>query len=171
MVKYLKSKSTGNRPEVWKRVMEVRGKKGFMYDEFMRLYGHVPLRTPPYHPELQPIELVWKQLKDFIRANRVEYTMEELHRLLDEAIASITTEMWRKCIAHARKWEEFYWVKDGLLATHGPMYRKAQDAPLQPGLVFVVPEDSDSDVSEREAEDGDSESDSDEEDTDDEEGE
>ncbi len=37
--------------------------KNYSVDEIVRSFGHIPLRLPPYHCDLNPIELVWAQLK------------------------------------------------------------------------------------------------------------
>ncbi len=37
--------------------------KNYPVDEIIRSFGHIPLRLPPYHCDLNPIELVWAQLK------------------------------------------------------------------------------------------------------------
>lgn len=38
-------------------------------DEMAKKQGHKILRTPPYHPELQPIELCWGIVKNHIARN------------------------------------------------------------------------------------------------------
>lgn len=32
-------------------------------DELLKTSGHTVLRIPPYHPDLNPIELVWADIK------------------------------------------------------------------------------------------------------------
>ena len=35
--------------------------------EILRANGHrAPLMTPPYHPELQPIEKLWRDVKQYV---------------------------------------------------------------------------------------------------------
>ena len=37
--------------------------KCYIVDEIVMKHGHLPLRLPPYHPDLNPIELVWGEIK------------------------------------------------------------------------------------------------------------
>ena len=41
----------------------VTGKRTPEISEIAREFGNIAERTPPYHPELQPIELIWSHLK------------------------------------------------------------------------------------------------------------
>ena len=38
----------------------------FQIDMTAKLRGHTILRLPPYHCELNPIELIWSQVKDYV---------------------------------------------------------------------------------------------------------
>jgi transposase len=40
--------------------------KNYSVDEIIRSFGNIPLRLPTYHCDLNPIELVWAQLKKLI---------------------------------------------------------------------------------------------------------
>jgi hypothetical protein len=35
-------------------------------------YGHTVLRLPPYHPELNPIEKIWEQVKQWVASHNVQ---------------------------------------------------------------------------------------------------
>ncbi len=48
-----------------------------MVDVIAKKYGHQVLRTPPYHPELQPIEKCWGIIKNEVARNS-NFTMENL---------------------------------------------------------------------------------------------
>lgn len=39
----------------------------YAIDELIRQNGHEVLRLPPYHPDLNAIELIWSQLKSQVR--------------------------------------------------------------------------------------------------------
>nr|CAH7753516.1 unnamed protein product [Callosobruchus chinensis] len=40
--------------------------KTYERDKIMTEAGHSLLRLPPYHPDLNPIELVWASLKQYV---------------------------------------------------------------------------------------------------------
>lgn len=66
-------------------------------------YGHRILFTPPYWPQLQPIENVWGIVKRYVADHRHagDYTVEATVPLLDAGFASVTPEIWEKTIVHA----------------------------------------------------------------------
>ena len=85
----------------------------YAIDELARNQGCDILRTPPYHPELQPIEQVWGMVK-FKLADSQDghYTMARLQERLEPAFGSLTAETCRNIFAHVRKEEERYWEVD-----------------------------------------------------------
>jgi len=64
----------------------------YVVDEIARKNGHEVLRTPPYHPELQPIELCWGILKNKIARN-CNFTMQNLESQLKIAFEDITSTL------------------------------------------------------------------------------
>ncbi|VDH88880.1 Hypothetical predicted protein [Mytilus galloprovincialis] len=47
-------------------VNQHKPQKKYVIDELAKAHGHVVLRLPPYHCELNPIEMVWSDLKGFV---------------------------------------------------------------------------------------------------------
>jgi len=45
----------------------------YAIDEIAKSFGHKILRTPPYHPELQPIETCWGVVKNHIANICIKY--------------------------------------------------------------------------------------------------
>jgi transposase len=58
--------NSANKQELLKIVKENNFYVQHTVDEIILNAGHIPLRLPPYHCELNPIELVWAQLKKII---------------------------------------------------------------------------------------------------------
>ncbi|RHY19221.1 hypothetical protein DYB32_010266 [Aphanomyces invadans] len=56
-------------------------------------HGYTLLLTPPYHPELQPIEVIWGIVKNKI-ACRPSSDMEDLERRLKTNYADVTLSHW-----------------------------------------------------------------------------
>lgn len=54
----------------------------YILDEIAREQYHEVIRTPPYHPELQPIETCWGVVKNHIARN-CDFTMDNLIKQLD----------------------------------------------------------------------------------------
>lgn len=69
------------------------------------------LRTPPYHPELQPIETCWAIVKNYM-ANNCDFTLIGLRNNLPEAFAKVTPETCREIMVKVAKQEDKYWLED-----------------------------------------------------------
>jgi transposase len=76
-------------------------------------YGCEGLRTPQYHPELQPIEYPWGIVKAEIAQTQTgEYTLTSLKERLPPALDQVTPAVCRNIVAHVRQEEERYWQID-----------------------------------------------------------
>uniref|UniRef100_A0A8D8U0L3 Tc1-like transposase DDE domain-containing protein n=1 Tax=Cacopsylla melanoneura TaxID=428564 RepID=A0A8D8U0L3_9HEMI len=89
--------------------------KTFKIDSILANAGHSALRLPPYHPDLNPIELIWSQLKGRVAKRNVNFSMSEVTKLVTEECNAITEEDWRRCCNHTRKIEEAYMEREPLL--------------------------------------------------------
>ena len=89
--------------------------KSYVTDDIAERFGHNVIRTPVAHCELNPIELVWSKVKGYMRKNNVTFKLVDLERLVPAAFDSVTPDMWRNFCSHARKEEENFWKKDGML--------------------------------------------------------
>ena len=83
----------------------------FKLDQIAKAYGHTILRTPPYHPELQPIETCWAVVKNHCRDNS-DFTMETLYTELEIGFAKVTDETCQKIIAAVAEQEDIFWKED-----------------------------------------------------------
>lgn len=85
----------------------------YVIDDLAATFGCEILRTPQYHPELQPIEHVWGIVKSDIASTQTgHYTLTSLQKRLVSACQKITPEMCQRIFAHVRKEEERYWKVD-----------------------------------------------------------
>ncbi|XP_047019342.1 uncharacterized protein LOC126053827 [Helicoverpa armigera] len=72
-------------------------------DEMAKSQNKTVLRLPPYHCELNPIELVWAQVKGNVASHMKTHKMAELKIVLKESIQYIDAEKWKKCIKHVKE--------------------------------------------------------------------
>jgi len=63
---------------------------------------------PVHHPELNPIELMWNQIKSYVRSNNVGLNQAAAEDLVREKVAVLDQESWQKCLKHVLKVEEAY---------------------------------------------------------------
>ena len=77
--------------------------------------GHEVVRLPPYHCELNPIELAWSQVKRFIKENNTLFTLSAVKELTYNGFEQVGPAQWKKLIDHVqREFEDKYWTDDGL---------------------------------------------------------
>lgn len=84
----------------------------YRIDTLAAAHSHEVLRLPPYHCEFNPIELVWSKVKGYVASKNKLFTLQEVERLLPEALASVTQEDWRNCCAHVERVEDEAWERD-----------------------------------------------------------
>lgn len=94
-------------------------------DEMAEKKNIIVLRLPPYHCELNPIELIWAQVKSHVGRNNKTFKMAEIKELTKQAILKIGATSWTKCIEHVIKEENKMMELDGLIdnATDEPTPR------------------------------------------------
>lgn len=88
--------------------------KKYIVDELLKQHGHEVLRLRPYHCDTNPIECIWNLTKQRTADRNIDQSERQIETLTKEAIASITTEDWRKEINHVERLEKQYWDNDRL---------------------------------------------------------
>ena len=83
-------------------------------DIIAKSFGHEIVRTPPYHPELQPIEICWGVVKNEI-ARHCDFTMKNLEAQLEKGFEKVTADTCEKIIKKVRKIEDKFWMEDMIL--------------------------------------------------------
>lgn len=86
----------------------------YVLDEIAAKQGHEVLRTPPYHPELQPIETCWGVVKNEIARN-CDFTMNNLILQLEKAFSKVTAKTCFGIIKEVRDVEDAFWRDDAAL--------------------------------------------------------
>lgn len=96
------------------KIDRARYKKMFV-DELSKSRGVTVLRLPPYHCELNPIELIWAQVKGYVGRRNKTFKMPELKALLAESLTRIGAEQWKKCVDHVVEEEKKMKNLDGII--------------------------------------------------------
>lgn len=86
----------------------------YVIDEIARDNNKIVLRIPPYHSELNPIELAWSAVKNYISMNNTTYKLTDAQSLLREGIEQVTPNMWSNFVNHVMKEEDKCWEIDFL---------------------------------------------------------
>lgn len=97
------------KPELYDLIKQLKPKfKMYKIDAIMAEHGHSVLRLPPYHPDLNPIELIWSMLKRRVATKNVTFSMDIIKNLVETTASEITKEEWDSCVKHAQKNENIY---------------------------------------------------------------
>lgn len=99
------------KPELIEIIKKIAPEPIYAIDEIAQSYGHEVLRTPPYHPELQPIEICWGVVKNHIARN-CDFTMKNLINQLENGFGKVTAETCSQILAKIRKVEDEFWDDD-----------------------------------------------------------
>lgn len=86
----------------------------YVVDLMAQNRGHEVVRTPPYHPELQPIETCWGVVKNEV-ARHCDFTMDNLLEQLDKGFEKVTASTCQSIIKRVREIEDKFWKEDALL--------------------------------------------------------
>lgn len=96
-------------------------------DEMLREHGHEVLRLPPYHCDLNPIELIWSSAKRKIASKNIGRSAAEVEKIIKEAFDSITSEHWKKMTDHVLHIEAQYKARDGITQELEPFIISVRD--------------------------------------------
>lgn len=80
-------------------------------NEIAKRHGHEIVRTPPYHPELQPIEICWGIVKNHISRN-CDFTLSNLGHQLEEGFTMVKPSTCIKIIKKIKAKEDQFWEED-----------------------------------------------------------
>ena len=99
------------KPELAEILKKLAPAPSYAIDEIARSHGHEVIRTPPYHPELQPIETCWGVVKNHIARNS-DFTMKNLIQQLEAGFDKVTGKTCAEIIEKVRKIEDEFWKED-----------------------------------------------------------
>lgn len=99
------------KPELAEIIRKMGPEPTYEIDEIARKKGHEVMRTPPYHPELQPIETCWGVVKNYI-GRHCDFTMKNLIEQLENGFEEVTSETCVKIIAKVAEIEDEFWTDD-----------------------------------------------------------
>lgn len=102
------------KPELFALCKKLAPPLQFQLDQIAESQGHSILRTPAYHPELQPIETCWAIVKNYM-ADNCDFTIDGFREHLPTAFTKVTGQTCKKLIAKVVKQEEKFWIEDDQL--------------------------------------------------------
>ena len=80
-------------------------KKSYIINRILAEHGHTALRLPPYHPDLNPIEFICADVKEWVARSNTTFKIND-EQLCHQRFDEIEHEKWEKNKKH-------YIEKDG----------------------------------------------------------
>jgi len=113
-------------------------------EQLMNDAGHTLVYTPPFCPEVQPIELLWAKIKRYV-ADRATHkrSMEEARNQTEEAFVQVTKMFCNNVVKHCHDWIDGFLQTDaaedlqqcqnlGGVIKHLPLLKAASDPKNSP---------------------------------------
>lgn len=108
------------KPELVKILSKLAPEPTYALDKIASKQGHEVVRTPPYHPELQPIETCWGIVKNEVGRN-CDFTMKGLEKHLDQAFQKVTAKTCAGIIKKIQAVQDNFWEQDSELEKSLPL--------------------------------------------------
>eukprot|EP00102_Acyrthosiphon_pisum_P012353 XP_008181464.1 PREDICTED: uncharacterized protein LOC103308939 [Acyrthosiphon pisum] len=94
----------------WLEMKKIKKKHDtYVIDELAKDNGKLVLRLPPYHCELNPIELAWSSVKSYVRTHNKTFKLKDVMELLQKGVEHVSPDMWKNFIEHVKKVEDKFW--------------------------------------------------------------
>ena len=108
-VDWLTEKKKALRAELWTSVKSERKKfPDKVIETVAKEYGHEILNLPPYHCELNPIELAWAAEKNYVAGENKDMSLDSVEKLFRKKREELPEDFWKKCVEHVKKIKENY---------------------------------------------------------------
>ncbi|XP_038207526.1 uncharacterized protein LOC119829196 [Zerene cesonia] len=86
--------------------------KKFSVDNILAENNHSVLRLPPYHPDLNPIEMAWANIKGYVSDKNVTWNFEKVKELVKEKVAAMGPSEWERLCKKVKEIEDEYIKSD-----------------------------------------------------------
>jgi hypothetical protein len=86
-------------------------------DTLFAALGHAVIWLPPYMCDLNPIELAWRQSKNYVRSHNTagDMSLTRLQELVQGAIKGVTKEEWASYCRYVTNIEIYYREEDAIM--------------------------------------------------------
>jgi hypothetical protein len=91
--------------------------KTFLVDKIMAANGHAVLILPPYYPDLNPIELIWADVKQWVGAKKQQKKSgtNDVKHLGEQRFEETGEDKWISVCEHADELEKQYCEREGII--------------------------------------------------------
>lgn len=99
---------TMTKPELYEIIKMNKKADVFEADDILKQHGHQVVRLPPYHCDLNPIELIWASVKRKVAETNVGQSKTEILDLAQNAFQAVTAATWKAHCEHVKRLEDEY---------------------------------------------------------------
>ncbi|KDR19340.1 hypothetical protein L798_06847 [Zootermopsis nevadensis] len=89
--------------------------KYYVNDQILVDKERTVLRLPPYYPDLNPIELIWVDVKQWVASKNTTFKIEDVEYLCRQRFEEIGQEEWDSLCQHVQKPEQIYYEQEGII--------------------------------------------------------
>ena len=115
--------SSQNRPEGRYEVVRIIERFNLVEQTDVRV-----LVLPVAHPQLNPIELVWSDVKRYVRSNNFDCDMKKIRALAEARMKEQGELLWEANFKHMMSYARKQWAADSQLAENGESSEQMQNA-------------------------------------------
>ena len=114
-----------SRQAMWALATELRPKPQYLVHTWAKRFNEehgtnvTVLILPVAHPVLNPIELIWTQLKQYVRQHNSEHDMARIRAFVLEKQTTQGASQWESVCEHSRKYAVEQWKADELVLEEG----------------------------------------------------
>lgn len=106
------------RPElhqiIKRHASKFRKQKGIIEQQLTER-GHSVLRLPPDHPDLNPVDLMWADVKSYVASRNVSFKVEDVQMLIQQKLSELGTDVWIVRCNQVRLVEQQYLECEGIV--------------------------------------------------------
>lgn len=103
------------KPQLYELIKRHKPEPEYEVDKIIKENGHQILRLPPYHCDLNAIEMVWSSMKRKVAETNISKSSAQMPKLISDACSKITAAEWKKYCSHVQNLHEEYREKDAHL--------------------------------------------------------